>query len=88
MSALGRHSARAVAQGDVLVDCPYFAVSRLELRGLQQIKASSTHTYLIVIEGTCNVSGESTKAGEGWYIPPGSTTEVAGTAISLLIRAH
>lgn len=88
VSSLGPHAARAVPHGEILVDCPYFTVSRLELSGPKQIAASPRATYLIVIEGTCEVSGRSTKAGEGWFLPPGLTTEVSGTAISLLIRAH
>jgi mannose-6-phosphate isomerase len=88
VSSLGPHAARVVPNGDVLVDCPYFTASRFELRGGEQIATSSLHTYLIVIEGTCVVSGVITNAGEGWYLPPGSSAEVAGTAISLLIRAH
>jgi mannose-6-phosphate isomerase len=88
VSSLGPHSARVVPNGDVLVDCPYFTASCIELRGDEQIVASSLHTYLIVIEGTCAVSGAATNAGEGWYLPPGSIAEVAGCAISLLIRAY
>lgn len=89
VSSLGPHTARAIPNGDLLVECPYFSTFRVEIHGDRQIAASSNHTYLIVIEGTCTVFGESTSAGEGWYIPPGtSPSHIIGTATSLLIRSN
>jgi hypothetical protein len=58
------------------------------LRGRRRIDAAEKHAYLIVIEGTCEVAGEPTRAGEGWYVAPGcDVVEVNGNATGLLVAA-
>jgi len=89
VSSLTPHAARAVPHDDVLVDCRYFTTRRIEVRGRQRVEAAGKHTYLIVIEGTCDISGESTSAGAGWYLaPPSAAVEISGSAMCLLVVAH
>ena len=65
VSHLGSHAARVEPRGDVLVECDYFRVGR------QRVNAKLRHVtegtgMAIVVQGSGQLAGESTKAGDVW----------------------
>jgi mannose-6-phosphate isomerase len=81
VSARKPHSARVAASigddGEQLVSCQHFTVTRYECSGTTEL--SHPPDLLIVIGGAGNLGGERVHAGEVWYAPPGTTPfEVTG----------
>ncbi len=89
VSDLGPHAARAIPQGDILIECPYFGTRRLDIHGklqIDQIPGNGKRSYLIILEGNCDLSGQHARPGEGWYLSPASyPLEISGNAVSLLV---
>jgi mannose-6-phosphate isomerase len=71
------HSAQVKADGEKLVSCRYFTVTRHECSGT--IEVSHPPDLLIVIDGAGNLGAERVHAGEVWFAPPGTNPfEVTG----------
>lgn len=68
VSHLDPHPARAVAYGEMLVSCEHFTTSRWVVEGSRTHRPSQEE-LLIVIGGSGQVNGETTRAGEVWHIP-------------------
>ena len=64
------YSARVQPRGDLLVSCSHFTVRRHRVDG--SLRLDAPPQMLIAIEGQGECSGQSLRAGEAWYLPPGS----------------
>lgn len=90
VSRLGPHSALARhPHPEVLVSCPYFTTSKLCIsNSAKQIPPSSVSNFLVLTEGSGTLNGESTRAGDVWYLEAGVREIVfAGTANLLQISS-
>lgn len=85
VSNLGQHDARQKARGDTLVSCDYFKTERLRIDGsLNYQPPKDRFEMLIVIEGSAQIAGQNTKAGDAWYIPGGAPAfEMKGDGVLL-----
>jgi mannose-6-phosphate isomerase len=80
-----RCAPRAVPKGDVLVECDYFKVDRLQVESsAEHHHPAGHHQMLIVIDGSGEIDGAVTKAGEAWMID--NPVELSG-AMTILIAA-
>src|SRR6185437_10520772 len=62
---------RVQPRGEVLVVCDYFVVSALRLAGSRTIPGRGWLHFIIVLEGSGNISGEPFLPGEVWHAPAG-----------------
>lgn len=67
-------------QGEVLVKSDYFTTSKLTIDSPRQYAPRrDAFEVLIVIHGSGSLAGQQTKAGEAWYVPPGTASfEITG----------
>jgi mannose-6-phosphate isomerase len=81
------HPALQKPQGEVLVASRYFTTSKLTFESPRQYAlGSDAFEVLIVIHGNGALAGRETKAGEAWYVPPG-TAPFEMTGRMTLLRA-
>ena len=87
VSHLGPHAARQNPDSDVLVSCNHFTTERLSVTCPTKYQPSDDKLELLIaIDGTGRIEDESMKAGEVFYILPGTAAfELDGTAV--LLRA-
>jgi len=77
VSVRGPHPARVEADGDTLVSCAHFTVTRHRVSGVIQL--AHPPDLLIVIEGEGHIAGEAVRAGEVWHVAAGTLAlEVTG----------
>lgn len=83
------HAARPKRDGRTLARCDYFATERIELAGTELYGPTPGRAeWLIVLEGEAEIDGQSTRAGEAWYLPPGSSPlDLNGNAVLLRTSA-
>jgi mannose-6-phosphate isomerase len=78
VSRLGAHAARCQPRGNLLVSCPYFTTSKLCIHNTsKRLPASQSFQLLVLIEGSGALDGQSTRAGDVWYLEAG---EFSGNA--------
>ena len=70
VSDLGRHPGASRAQGELLVECPYFRAELLSFDGERHYASGNTH-LLILIEGSGAFGGQACRAGEVWLAAAG-----------------
>ncbi len=70
VSRLTPCDARVEPQGDVLVSCPYFTVTRHRVDG--NLCLNQPPELLIVIDGQGECDGQPLHAGEVWHVPLGT----------------
>jgi mannose-6-phosphate isomerase len=78
VSNLGPHAARAKAREGVLVECPYFTTEKISVNGSATIPALNKDQSLIVLEGTGDIGGQLTRAGEVFQLPAGESVTLTG----------
>jgi mannose-6-phosphate isomerase len=76
VSHLGPHAARQTPvqspEGELLVSCPYFTTSKLNVsRSAKHFYCSDTPMLLCLLEGSGILDGQSTRAGDVWYLEAG-----------------
>jgi mannose-6-phosphate isomerase len=87
VSNLGPYEARRVPQGEILVSCPYFTTSKLCISdSTVQIGPGTVKEMLVVTAGSATLGGQTTAAGDVWYLEAGvQEIELSGTATLLKI---
>jgi mannose-6-phosphate isomerase len=90
VSHLGPHSARQTPvqtpQGELLVSCAYFTTSKLNVsKSAKHFHRSDTPMLLCLLEGSGSLNGESTRAGDVWYLEAG-VQEIEFTGDANLLR--
>ena len=85
---LGPYAARQCSKGDLLVSCPFFTTSKLNISGRMTFTPSSKHPEIfVVIDGSAIHAGQTMSLGEVWYLEAGiREIELLGTATLLRVR--
>jgi mannose-6-phosphate isomerase len=89
VSQRGPHAPRSARNGQSLVACEYFTTEKIRLAGTERhTPTPGCVEWLIVLEGEAAIDGQSSHAGEVWYLPPGSPPlELRGDAVLLRTSA-
>jgi len=85
VSDLGRHPGAQPANGDLLVDCPYFRTEKLEIATTQAYAGVPAH-LLIMIAGEGAIGDRPCRAGEVWSAPVGSEFAVHPKGVLRVLR--
>jgi mannose-6-phosphate isomerase len=86
VSDLGRHPGRRPANGELLVECPYFRTELLSLSREARYGYAATH-MLILLEGSGSFGNRPCRAGEVWLAPAGAEFPVEASPGLRLLRA-
>jgi mannose-6-phosphate isomerase len=74
------------ANGDVLVECPYFRTEKLRFAGASRYGCDRAH-FLIVVEGAGWFADRPCRAGEVWLAPAGTEFRVYSAGQVRILRA-
>jgi mannose-6-phosphate isomerase len=88
VSNLGPYAARREAEGEILVASEYFTTSKLCISNcVSTIFTSDRAELLAVVDGSGTLAGQSTTAGDVWYLEAGvREIELSGDATFLRIQ--
>jgi mannose-6-phosphate isomerase len=87
VSHLRPHAARWLADGKILVSCPYFTTSKLCISdSVKHVSSPDTMELIVILDGSGTLAGFPVKAGEVWYLEAGvQEIEFSGNATFLSI---